>query len=78
MLGVCCHLSAWTRLLGFTGDATVLAACEPKALRYRFRGRPGPGLWDPQPAASGAVGQASGNVESVAVFANIAAIPGPA
>lgn len=27
-------LTAWTRLLALAGDAAVLAACEPKALRY--------------------------------------------
>ncbi|EYT62825.1 transposase [Dietzia sp. UCD-THP] len=29
-------LVAWTRMLACTGDAAVLALCEPKALRYRF------------------------------------------
>ena len=71
-------LTAWTRLLGFIGDATVLATCEPKALRYRFLHVPArlthsarrrrlriPESW-PWAAAV------------VAVFANIAAIPQPA
>jgi hypothetical protein len=26
----------WTRPLALTGDAQVRAACEPKAMRYRF------------------------------------------
>ena len=29
-------LVAWTRMLACTGEAAVLALCEPKALRYRF------------------------------------------
>lgn len=33
---IAADLVAWTRLLGLTGDARVLAACEPKAMRYRF------------------------------------------
>jgi hypothetical protein len=33
---IAADLTAWIRLLGCTGDAKVLAACEPKALRYRF------------------------------------------
>lgn len=33
---IAADLLAWTRLLGCVGDATVLAPCEPKALRYRF------------------------------------------
>jgi hypothetical protein len=71
-------LTAWTRLLACTGDAAVLADCEPKALRYRFLHVPArlthsarrrrlriPESW-PWAAAI------------VAVFANIAAIPQPA
>lgn len=71
-------LVAWTRLLALTGDAKTLAACEPKALRYRFLHVPArlthgarrrrlriPQRW-PWAAAI------------VAVFANIAAIPHPA
>ncbi|MGK2852840.1 MAG: transposase [Microbacteriaceae bacterium] len=71
-------LTAWTRLLAFTGDAAALAGCEPKALRYRFLHVPArlvhsarrrllriPASW-PWAAAI------------VAVFANIAAIPLPA
>ncbi len=71
-------LTAWTRLPGCTGDANMLAACEPKALRYRFLHVPArlthsarrrrlqiPQSW-PWAAAV------------VAVFANIAAIPQPA
>ncbi len=71
-------LTSWTRLLGCTGDARVLASCEPKALRYRFLHVPArlthssrrrrlqiPKSW-PWAAAV------------VAVFANIAAIPKPA
>jgi hypothetical protein len=33
---IAADLVAWTRLLALTGDAQVLAACEPKAMRYRF------------------------------------------
>ncbi|BAG28400.1 transposase [Kocuria rhizophila] len=69
------NLTAWTRLLGYIGDAATLATCEPKALRYRFfhvlarlahsarrRRLRIPESW-PWAAAI------------VAVFANIAAIP---
>ena len=75
---VAADLVAWTRLLALTGDARILAACEPKALRYRFLHVPArlthsarrrrlrvPESW-PWAAAI------------VAVFANIAAIPQPA
>lgn len=33
---IAADLVAWTRLLALTGNAQVLATCEPKALRYRF------------------------------------------
>jgi hypothetical protein len=33
---IAADLVAWTRMLACTGDAAVLALCEPKALRYRF------------------------------------------
>jgi hypothetical protein len=33
---IAADLVAWTPLLALTGDAAVLAACEPKALRYRL------------------------------------------
>lgn len=33
---IAADLVAWTRLLALTGDAAPLAACEPKALRYRL------------------------------------------
>lgn len=75
---IAADLLAWTRLLGCTGDAVVLAACEPKALRYRFLHVPArlthsarrrrlriPQTWPWKSAV-------------VAVFANIAAIPQPA
>ena len=75
---IAADLTAWTRLLAFTGDADVLAACEPKALRYRLLHAPArlvhtgrqrqlriPDTW-PWAAAI------------IAVFANIAAIPPPA
>ena len=75
---IAADLVAWTRLLALTGDANVLAGCEPKALRYRFLHVPArlthsarrrhlriPESW-PWAAAI------------VAVFANIAAIPQPA
>ncbi len=78
LTAVAADLTAWTRLLGCTGDASVLASCEPKALRYRFLHVPArlihsarrrqmriPETW-PWAAAI------------VAVFANIAAIPQPA
>lgn len=75
---IAADLTAWTRLLAFTGDAHSLATCEPKALRYRLLHVPArltnsarrrrlqiPQTW-PWAAAI------------VAVFANIAAIPPPA
>lgn len=75
---IAADLTAWTRLLALTGDAKILATCEPKALRYRFLHVPArlvngqrrrrlkiPDSW-PWAAAI------------VAVFANIAAIPQPA
>jgi len=75
---IAADLTAWTRLLACTGDAVVLATCEPKALRYRFLHVPArlthsarrrrlriPQTW---PWATAIV----------AVFANIAAIPQPA
>ncbi len=74
---IAADLISWTRLLTFTGDAAVLADCEPKALRYRLLHVPArlthtarqrrlriPDTW-PWAAAI------------VAVFANIAAIPPP-
>lgn len=74
---IAADLVAWTRLLGCLGDATVLATCEPKALRYRLLHVPArlvngqrrrrlriPQSW---PWATAAV----------AVFANITAIPPP-
>ncbi len=71
-------LTAWTRLLGCTGDAEVLASCEPKAMRYRF-------LHVPARLTHGARRRRLRIPESwpwaaavVAVFANIAAIPRPA
>lgn len=33
---IAADLIAWTRMLACTGAAAVLAACEPKAMRYRF------------------------------------------
>jgi hypothetical protein len=78
LVQIAADLTAWTRLLALTGDAKALAACEPKALRYRFLHVPArlthsarrrrlrlPQTW-PWAAAI------------VAVFANIAAIPQPA
>jgi hypothetical protein len=75
---IAADLTAWARLLAFTGDAAVLATCEPKALRYRFLHVPArlvhsgrrrrlriPETWPWVTAI-------------VAVFANIAAIPQPA
>lgn len=75
---IAADLTAWTRLLAFTGEAAVLVACEPKALRYRILHAPTrlvatgrrqqlriPDTW-PWAAAI------------IATFANIAAIPPPA
>lgn len=75
---IAADLTAWTRLLALTGDASALATCEPKALRYRLLHVPArlvhsarrrrlriPETW---PWATAIV----------AVFANIAAIPPPA
>lgn len=78
LVQVAADLTAWTRLLALTGDASVLAACEPKALRYRF-------LHVPARLTHGARRRHLRIPESwpwaaaiVAVFANIAAIPQPA
>lgn len=75
---IAADLVAWTRLLALTGEAKTLAACEPKALRYRFLHVPArlthsarqrrlriPETWPWATAIA-------------AVFANIAAIPQPA
>jgi hypothetical protein len=75
---IAADLIAWTRLLALTGDAKMVALCEPKALRYRLWHVPArlihgarrrrlkiPQTW-PWAAAI------------AAVFANIAAIPQPA
>lgn len=78
LTAVAADLVAWTRLLALTGHATILAACEPKALRYRF-------LHVPARLTHGARRRRLRVPESwpwaaavVAVFANIAAIPQPA
>lgn len=75
---IAADLIAWTRLLALTGEAKVLATCEPKALRYRF-------LHVPARLTHGARRRRLKIPESwpwaaaiVAVFANIAAIPQPA
>lgn len=75
---IAADLVAWTRLLALVGDAEVLAACEPKALRYRF-------LHVAARLTHGARQRRLRVPESwpwaaaiVAVFANIAAIPPPA
>lgn len=78
LVQIAADLTAWTRLLALTGDAKILATCEPKAMRYRFLHVPArlthsarqqrlkiPETW-PWAAAI------------VAVFATIAAIPQPA
>lgn len=78
LVQIAADLAAWTRLLALTGDAKVLATCEPKALRYRF-------LHVPARLTHGARRRRLRIPESwpwataiVAVFANIAAIPQPA
>lgn len=78
LAGIAADLVAWTRLVGMVGDAKVLAACEPKALRYRF-------LHVPARLTHGARRRRLRIPETwpwataiVAVFANIAAIPPPA
>jgi len=75
---IAADLTAWTRLLACTGDAVVLATCEPKALRYRF-------LHVPVRLTHSAPRRRLRIPETwpwataiVAVFANIAAIPQPA
>ena len=75
---IAADLTAWTRLLALTGDAKILATCEPKALRYRF-------LHVPARLVHGARRRRLRIPQSwpwaaaiVAVFANIAAIPQPA
>ena len=32
---IAANLVAWTRMMACTGAAAIIAACEPKALRYR-------------------------------------------
>lgn len=75
---IAADLVAWTRMLALTGDAAVLASCEPKALRYRF-------LHVPARLVTGQRRRRLKIPESwpwaaafVAVFANIAAVPQPA
>ena len=75
LVQIAADLTAWTRLLALTGDAKILASCEPKALRYRF-------LHVPARLTHGARRRRLRIPESwpwaaaiVAVFANIAAIP---
>lgn len=75
---IAADLVAWTRMLALTGDAKLLANCEPKALRYRF-------LHVPARLVNGQRRRRLRIPESwpwaaaiVAVFANIAAIPQPA
>ena len=77
LVTIAADLVAWTRLLALTGDAKTLAACEPKALRYRF-------LHVPARLTHGGTPPTTADPESwpwaaaiVAVFANIAAIPDP-
>ena len=78
LVQIAADLTAWTRLLAMTGDAKILATCEPKALRYRF-------LHVPARVVNGQRRRRLRIPESwpwaaaiVAVFANIAAIPQPA
>lgn len=78
LTAIAADLVAWTRLLALTGDAKVLAVCEPKALRYRF-------LHVPARLVNGQRRRRLKIPESwpwaaaiAAVFANIAAIPQPA
>lgn len=33
---IAANLVAWTRMMACIGDAAIIAACEPKAMRYRF------------------------------------------
>jgi hypothetical protein len=75
---IAADLTAWTRLLACTGDAAVLADCEPKAVRHRF-------LHVPARLTRGARQRCLRIPESwpwaaaiVAVYTNIAAIPQPA
>lgn len=75
LVQIAADLTAWTRLLALTGDAKILASCEPKALRYRF-------LHVPARLTHGARRRRLRIPESwpwaaaiVAVFANITAIP---
>lgn len=39
---IAADLTAWTRLLAFTGDAKALAGCEPKGAALPAPARPGP------------------------------------
>jgi len=75
LTAVAADLTAWTRLLAFTGDAAVLAACEPKALRYRFFHVPARLVHTARRRRLRAPQSWPWAAAIVAVFANIAATP---
>ena len=72
---IAADLVAWTRLLALTGDAAGLAACEPKALRYRFLHVPARLVHGQRPRRLKIPESWPWAAATVAVFANIAAIP---
>lgn len=78
LVQIAADLTAWTRLLALTGDATVLAACEPKALRYRFLHVPARLTHSARRRRLGIPDSWPWAAAIVAAFANIAAIPQPA
>lgn len=78
LTAIAADLVAWTRLLAFTGDAKVLAACEPKALRYRFFHVPARLVHSSRRRRLKIPESWPWVTAIVAAFANIAAIPQPA
>lgn len=75
---IAADLTAWTRLLALTGDAKILARCEPKALRYRFLHVPARLTHDARRRRLRIPETWPWATAIVAAFANIAAIPQPA
>jgi hypothetical protein len=75
---IAADLIAWTGLLALTGDAHALAACEPKALRYRFLHVPGRLTHSTRRRRLKIRESWPWAAAIVAVFDNIAAIPQPA
>lgn len=74
---IAADLIAWARLLALTGHAKVLAAYEPKAMRYRLLHVPARVVNDQRRRRSKNPKSCPWAAAIVAVFANIAAIPQP-